>query len=36
VVRKGFYEARRNALLTQGVVTMERVQANQATMKQLR
>ena len=32
-VRKGFSDARRRALQTQGVVTMERVRANQATMK---
>jgi hypothetical protein len=34
-VRKGFSDARRRALRTQGVVTMERVRANQATMKSL-
>ena len=32
-VRKGFSDARRRALQTQGVVTMERVRANQVTMK---
>jgi hypothetical protein len=32
-VRKGFSDARRRALQTQDVVTMERVRANQATMK---
>jgi hypothetical protein len=32
-VRKGFSDARRRALQTQGVVTMEQVRANQATMK---
>jgi len=35
-VLKGFSEARLRALQTQGVVTMERVRANQATMKQVR
>lgn len=32
-VRKGFSDARRKALLTQGKVPFERVQANQTTMK---
>lgn len=32
-VRKGFSDARRKALLTQGHVTYEKVQANQSTMK---
>lgn len=32
-VLKGFSDARRRALQTQGVVTMEQVRANQATMK---
>jgi hypothetical protein len=32
-VLKGFSVARRRALQTQGVVTMEQVRANQATMK---
>lgn len=32
-VRKGFFEARLRALQTQGKITMERVRANQATMK---
>ncbi len=30
---KGFSDARRRALQTQGVVTMEQVRANQATIK---
>ncbi len=33
LVIKSFSDARRRALQTQGVVTMERVRANQATMK---
>jgi hypothetical protein len=32
-VLKGFSVARRRALQAQGVVTMEQVRANQATMK---
>lgn len=32
-VRKGFSAARRKALQTQGAVTIQRVHANQATMK---
>lgn len=33
VVRKAFSDARRRALLTQGVVTIEKIRANQLTMK---
>ena len=32
-VRKGFSDARRKALLTQGTVTIQRVRENQSTMK---
>jgi hypothetical protein len=32
-VRQSFADARRRALQTQGVVTIEKVRANQATMK---
>jgi hypothetical protein len=33
VVRKSFSDARRRALKTQGVVTMQQVRSNQSTMK---
>jgi hypothetical protein len=33
---KVFFESRLKALQTQGVITMDRVRANQATMKSLR
>ena len=32
-VRKGFSDAQRKALLTQGTVTIQRVRENQSTMK---
>ncbi len=32
-VRKGFSDARRKALQTQGTVTIQRVRENQSTMK---
>lgn len=35
-VRKGFSDARRKALQSQGVVTIQQVRENQATMKPLR